>query len=790
MLGPFRRSHLCLALGSILLGNSAGLTLALAQEPDPKSNPKPASTDSPTNLPSTDFGLPGEDPPKEFVPAHPRTVEQQKQVEALRYYAMGRALEERRQFTAAIKLYENALESQPDSTSVLRRLSLINFALGRDEPGVAYGKRALENEPGDIETIELLLRHFRKDPPSAEALLVDIAKNPKLDKKSIGALFVEFELGNFFEASLQYDKAAAAFAKVVEAIDDKTNSKLAPADLRRFLGNDEAQSYLRFGRVFLQAKQKDQAIKAFQRGLVYEPDEPLLLLFLSQTYLESGKPEEALAQVERFLKRQPQGREMYDLFARILITLKRENEILPRLEKYAADSPKNFPLQYALAERYRQAGLPEKAQAIITRLLAEQRDTQDFVEQFPKLLKEKKYEELLQLVTRVSGRIRQIDAIQPQLDQILAEPEAIDSVLDTGLKMLASNPPTLEIAEGFSILKKIALDAQKYDKLVELLRWSMKQVQNPFATYWEIVLTYEQAKKYDDAENTWKEMIDRFPDQRTARSLSLLARIQSAGNKLDTAIETAREAYKLEPNDIFALQSIANLLMRADKADEAVAILQDRLKQDPNNADASLILGSILTRAHRTDQAIAVYKGMIDRFANNDEITKLAHSSLSIVYTEMNDFPKAEAELETIFARDPNDPGVNNDLGYLYADQGKNLEKAEAMIRKAVEEEPNNFAYLDSLGWVLFKRGKFQEARIPLEKAQSDPREDATLPDHLGDVYFQLQELGKAKAAWEKALKIATESKPPDKKLGEIKKKLESLQNFVPAPKPKTGNAP
>jgi tetratricopeptide (TPR) repeat protein len=102
-----------------------------------------------------------------------------------------------------------------------------------------------------------------------------------------------------------------------------------------------------------------------------------------------------------------------------------------------------------------------------------------------------------------------------------------------------------------------------------------------------------------------------------------------------------------------------------------------------------------------------------------------------------------------------------------------------------------NSSYLDSLGWVLFKRGKFQEARIPLEKAQAGARpDDATIPDHLGDVYFQLQELSKAKVTWERALKIASKVKPPDKKLGEIKRKLESLQNYVPSPKPKTGDAP
>ena len=59
---------------------------------------------------------------------------------------------------------------------------------------------------------------------------------------------------------------------------------------------------------------------------------------------------------------------------------------------------------------------------------------------------------------------------------------------------------------------------------------------------------------------------------------------------------------------------------------------------------------------------------------------------------------KGEQVLEEVLAEDPDDPSVNNDLGYLYADQGKNLEKAEKMIRKAVEAEPDNDAYQDSMG--------------------------------------------------------------------------------------------
>ena len=83
----------------------------------------------------------------------------------------------------------------------------------------------------------------------------------------------------------------------------------------------------------------------------------------------------------------------------------------------------------------------------------------------------------------------------------------------------------------------------------------------------------------------------------------------------------------------------------------------------------------------------------------------------------MGNYAKGEAELELLLQRNPDEAGPNNDLGYLYAEQGKNLEKAESMIRKALQEDPENYAYLDSMGWVLFKQGKVKEALATLKKA-------------------------------------------------------------------------
>ena len=131
-------------------------------------------------------------------------------------------------------------------------------------------------------------------------------------------------------------------------------------------------------------------------------------------------------------------------------------------------------------------------------------------------------------------------------------------------------------------------------------------------------------------------------------------------------------------------------------------------------------------------------------------------------------------------------------MGYLYADQGKNLEQAEKMIRKAVAAEPDNAAYIDSLGWVLFKLGKAEEALPHLEKAATmEGGGDATIWDHLGDVYDRLGKSAKASQAWRKALEEAREATRPDKALiGRLEDKLKKVESGVGALQPAGSDTP
>jgi Flp pilus assembly protein TadD len=122
--------------------------------------------------------------------------------------------------------------------------------------------------------------------------------------------------------------------------------------------------------------------------------------------------------------------------------------------------------------------------------------------------------------------------------------------------------------------------------------------------------------------------------------------------------------------------------------------------------------------------------------------------------------------------------GANNDLGYLWADEGRNLDRAEKMIRMALKLEGDNPAYLDSMGWVLFKRQRYSEAKEYLQRAATaKSADDPVVWDHLGDAMLQLGDKQGAASAWEKSVEYYSKGlhNNPKEKADGVRRKLQVM---------------
>jgi tetratricopeptide (TPR) repeat protein len=729
----------------------------------------PATKDAPKPVPRTRRSV--EDVPSMFVPLHPRTSEERDRLEAVRLFAAAEALRDRQKLREALELLEKAQKLDPTSTAILRRLSRTNLALGKTDEAIAVAKKIVEIEPGDTVTLELLINHYlerKGDPVAVEAILKKLAANPKLEKASPGYDVIQRTLGDLYADLLNKPELAAdAYSRLMEALDEKAANGLSMRDKLRVLDGDEASAYLRFGQVFLTAKRYSQAVHAFRRGLIYRPDDPILPRVLADALAKDGKPDQALNVLDGLIKRQPAGSEPYELLSEILVSTGRPKEILPRLEAAAHADSKNLRLQFLLAERYRIEGQNDKADALLRDLVRDQPEPQVYAALAQSLLREKKADELVRVLDQIGRKPGGFESVRDTIAALVEDPAMAGRVIDAGLALQAADPPKLS-AETRKLLTFVASRTKQVDKLIALDRAALAAAPSAQAAQ-ELAINLLRFRKYDESVAAFEQLLAKYPAEKNATNVMLLSRAMYFSGKIDASLTPAREAVALDPNDHESLQW----------------------------------LGVVLSQTNHDDEAIALYQDILKRFGSDEDMVKIARSGLSTCFVNKGDFAKGEAELEILFQKYPDDPGINNDLGYLYADQGKNLEKAEEMIRKALEKARENApddasddlaqpsAYLDSLGWVLFKRGKAKEALEPLEKAASKSETlDYTICEHLGDVLFSLQDYARARDFWTKAEGFASKSATGGKRLPEIRKKLAELEKLGPAPKPPTNDGP
>jgi tetratricopeptide (TPR) repeat protein len=143
---------------------------------------------------------------------------------------------------------------------------------------------------------------------------------------------------------------------------------------------------------------------------------------------------------------------------------------------------------------------------------------------------------------------------------------------------------------------------------------------------------------------------------------------------------------------------------------------------------------------------------------------------LGVIYERQDRIEEAIEEFEAVIRADADNHIALNALGYLFAEKGINLDRAELMIKKALEFQPDNGAYLDSLGWVYFRKGLIEKALTKLKRA-SGLLEDPVIFNHLGDVYFSKDDLDNAEENWKKSFEI-------DSSQRNIKQKIDNLKRL------------
>ncbi|HZP76681.1 MAG TPA: tetratricopeptide repeat protein [Pseudolabrys sp.] len=213
---------------------------------------------------------------------------------------------------------------------------------------------------------------------------------------------------------------------------------------------------------------------------------------------------------------------------------------------------------------------------------------------------------------------------------------------------------------------------------------------------------------------------------------------------------------------------MATNLDTLDKPDEAKKHLQHLIAEHPDDLEAILALGNIERARKQFADCSQTYSKAIDQIGTPQKTNWVVFYFRGICFERSKQWPKAEADLKKALELFPEQPHVLNYLGYSWIDQGINLDEAMGMIKRAVQQRPDDGYIVDSLGWAYYRLGDYEEATKQLERAIELKPEDPTINDHLGDAYWRVGRTLEAKFQWAHARDL----KPEPEDLPKIEEKL------------------
>jgi tetratricopeptide (TPR) repeat protein len=226
-----------------------------------------------------------------------------------------------------------------------------------------------------------------------------------------------------------------------------------------------------------------------------------------------------------------------------------------------------------------------------------------------------------------------------------------------------------------------------------------------------------------------------------------------------------------------ALAARASVLAQAGRPAEGLALLDEALVDHAGDVRLIVARGYVLEKSGRAQEAVTWLTEALARQPRSERL----RVALAIAQDRAGDRAGAIQTMQSVLERTPDDAEAMNFVGYSWAEKGERLDEAEKLVRRAVELDPDNGSYLDSLGWILFQRGDVPAAVSTLEQAEALAGPEPTILEHLGDAYRRAGRDADAAASWRRAVHALDEGAEPDvpgQRAG-IEKKLRDLPGEV-----------
>jgi tetratricopeptide (TPR) repeat protein len=257
---------------------------------------------------------------------------------------------------------------------------------------------------------------------------------------------------------------------------------------------------------------------------------------------------------------------------------------------------------------------------------------------------------------------------------------------------------------------------------------------------------YQELGEHDKAIATFEDARRLSPKDPAVAAYLVEANI--AAKRYAPAVELARAALTDNPGDLRLTRLQAQALRYTGKADQGITLLKTALDAHADEPYAYIALAQLYSDADRGELALKTLQDAQSKFPKDNGVA----FELGTVFDKLKRFADAESAFRQVLAREPNNAAALNYIGYMLAERGERLDESVDILKKALQIEPDNGSYLDSLGWAYFKSDRLDLAEDNLRRAADLLKTNSVIQQHYGEVLFKLGRYDEAITAWTRAL--------------------------------------
>ena len=537
--------------------------------------------------------------------------------------------------------------------------------------------------------------------------------------------------------------------------------------------------------------QSETIVKAIQEYAAVhrlDPSDQEVTIWLARLYRLHNEPEKAEGVLRDLLKEDPENDAGVEQLTQLLLDQNKAEEAISLLNGMIDRSP-SATLYDHLGDAYTQTHDFAKAEAAYRKAMDLDPSELNHIRGLAQtLLSEEKYPEALTVYQKLSDMLPDDADTYLRIAQIYRELHQLDKAEENLVKARQYAPGSLEVMyneamiyesqgrfeDAIRVLSDAVTGVKAQSKVLPSRRRSLAIL------YQQLGMLYRDTQNFQAAIYTFQEL-GHLGDEEDRRSRLLVMDTYRQARDLPKALQAGKEALAKYPDDASIRSSLAMMLGEAQQPDEAIKLLQVGLKGGAGDRETYLNYAQIYERSHRFTEAEAAAR-KAEALAAQPADNELAWLILGAIFERQKQYDKAEVQFKKVIEVNPKNSMVLNYYGYMLADRGIRLDEAVDLIQRAIDLEPYNGAFLDSLGWAYYKQNKLDQAELTMRKAVERESHDPTIREHLGDVLAKQGRMELAVVEWEKSLNEWRRSLPADleeDKVAEVEKKLSQNKHRV-----------